>query len=72
MGFGVRARSTKPKRVVFVCCNEGHHIVKSSINKEIQDDTNQIKRKCSTSRTGCLATLVVQRGPNKLVSILST
>lgn len=62
MGFGVRVRSTKPKRAVFVCCNEGHHIVKSSINKEIQDDTNQTKRKCSTSRTGCLATLVVKRG----------
>jgi hypothetical protein len=62
MGFGVRVRSTKPKRAILVCCNEGHRIVKSSINKEIEDDTTQAKRKCSTSRSGCQASLIVSRG----------
>jgi hypothetical protein len=37
--------------------------VKSSRNKEVQDDTTQAKRrKCSTSRSGCQASLSVSRG----------
>ncbi|KAJ1403396.1 FAR1 DNA-binding domain, partial [Sesbania bispinosa] len=62
MGFGVRVRSTKPKRAVLVCCNEGQHKVKSSGNEEIQDGTSQTKKKCSTTRSGCEASLIVSRG----------
>ncbi|XP_045792032.1 protein FAR1-RELATED SEQUENCE 5-like [Trifolium pratense] len=62
LGFGVRVRSTKPKRAILVCCNEGQHMMKSSRNKEIQYDTNQAKRKCSTQRSGCQASLIVSRG----------
>jgi hypothetical protein len=62
LGFGVRIRSTKPKKAILVCCNEGQHMVKSYKNKEIQDDTNQGKRKCSTQRSGCQASLIVSRG----------
>ncbi|KAF1886772.1 hypothetical protein Lal_00046009 [Lupinus albus] len=61
-GFGVRVRSTKPKRAVLVCCSEGQHKVKSGANEEAEDNVNQTKRKCSTLRTGCQASLVVARG----------
>ncbi|XP_057444618.1 protein FAR1-RELATED SEQUENCE 5-like [Lotus japonicus] len=61
-GFGVRVRSSKPKRAVLVCCNEGQHKVKISRTEEIQDSTNQTKRKCSTIRSGCEASLIVSRG----------
>ncbi|XP_057435267.1 protein FAR1-RELATED SEQUENCE 5-like [Lotus japonicus] len=64
-GFGVRVRSSKPKRAVLVCCNEGQHKVKISRTEEIQDSTNQTKRKCSTIRSGCEASLIVSRGTTK-------
>ncbi|KAJ1418271.1 FAR1 DNA-binding domain [Sesbania bispinosa] len=61
-GFGVRIRSTKPKRAVLICCNEGQHQVKSAGYEEIQDSVSQTKRKCSTTRSGCQASLIVSRG----------
>ncbi|KAF1864300.1 hypothetical protein Lal_00029458 [Lupinus albus] len=61
-GFGVRVRSTKPKRAILVCCSEGQHKVKSGANEEAEDNVSQTKRNCSTLRTGCQASLVVARG----------
>ncbi|KEH26256.1 hypothetical protein MTR_6g048540 [Medicago truncatula] len=60
IGFGLRVRSTKPKRAILVCSNEGQHLVKSSNNKEIQDDTNQAKRKSSYILSNQLHLLVMQ------------
>lgn len=45
--------------------------MKSSRNKEIQDDINQTKRKCSTSRSGCPVSLSVSgdtTGGNWIIS----
>ncbi|KAL6567684.1 hypothetical protein OROGR_001352 [Orobanche gracilis] len=61
-GFGVRIRSSKPKRAVLVCCNEGRYKVKSCGNEELHDGIGQSKRKCSTFRTDCQASLIVSRG----------
>ncbi|KAK7282384.1 hypothetical protein RIF29_11092 [Crotalaria pallida] len=62
-GFGVRVRSSKPKITVLVCCNEGQRKEKSCANEEtVDNNATQMKRKCSTLRSGCQASLVVSRG----------
>ncbi|PNX75333.1 protein FAR1-related sequence 5-like, partial [Trifolium pratense] len=52
-GFGVRVRSTKQNFCMFVCANEGTHIVKG--------ENEEGKRKRSTSRTDCKASLTVSK-----------
>lgn len=52
-GFGVRVRSTKQSFCMFVCANEGTHIVKG--------ENEEGKRKRSTSRTDCKASLTVSK-----------
>ena len=39
--------------------------MKSSTNEEVEDNKSQIKRKCSTFRSGCQASLIVSRGTTK-------
>ncbi|KAF1862536.1 hypothetical protein Lal_00024438 [Lupinus albus] len=46
----------------FFAKNKGQHKVKSGANEEAEDNVSQTKRKCSTLRTGCQASLVVARG----------
>ncbi|AES59479.2 FAR1 DNA-binding domain protein [Medicago truncatula] len=52
-GFGVRVRSTKQKFCLFECANEGTHIVKG--------ENEEGKRKRSTSRTDCKASLTISK-----------
>ncbi|KAK9275933.1 hypothetical protein L1049_023207 [Liquidambar formosana] len=66
-GFRIRIRTSKmgsrSNEVIsriYVCCNEGHHIVKAT-NSEIKNDEGKSKRKCSTVRTGCMAMFSVSR-----------
>ena len=61
-GFGICVHSSKPKRAIFVCCNDGQHKVKSSVSEEIEDGKSQTKRKCLTFQSGCQASLIVSRG----------
>lgn len=52
-GFRVRVRSTKQIFCMLVCANEGTHIVKG--------ENEEGKRKRSTSRTDCKASLTVSK-----------
>src|ERR1044072_954063 len=61
-GYAVRIRSTKPKRAVLVCYKEGRYNGKSCGNEDVHDIIGQRKRKGSTSRTDCQASLIVSRG----------
>ncbi|KAK7290512.1 hypothetical protein RIF29_04986 [Crotalaria pallida] len=70
-GFGVRVRSSKPKITVLVCCNEGQRKEKSCANEEtVDNNATQMKRKCSTLRSGCQASLVVSRGTTESTWII--
>lgn len=59
-GFGIRTRSTKTNLCIFVCSNAGQH-VDSNDKEESNTITVKRKKRCSTSRTDCKATLVVSK-----------
>ncbi|KAJ1384735.1 FAR1 DNA-binding domain [Sesbania bispinosa] len=60
-GFGIRTRSTKENFCILVCSNEGKHIVKNGGEEECTVCMGKTKKKCSTSRTDCKASLVVSK-----------
>jgi hypothetical protein len=60
-GFGVRIRSTKPNFCILVCSNAGKHIVKSESGEGSNVCIRKNKKRCSTSRTDCKASLVVSK-----------
>ncbi|GAU46806.1 hypothetical protein TSUD_190630 [Trifolium subterraneum] len=63
-GFGVRVRSTKQNFCMLVCSNEGKHIAKSENDEEsnVCIGKKKKKKRCSTSRTDCKASLIVSKG----------
>ncbi|CAJ2631531.1 unnamed protein product [Trifolium pratense] len=60
-GFGVRIRSTKQNFCILVCANEGKHIARSENDEESNVCIGKNKKRCSTSRTDCKASLIVSK-----------
>lgn len=60
-GFGFRIRSSKPNSCILVCSNEGQHVSKSNDAEESNATMKKVRKRCSTSRTDCKASLVVSK-----------
>src|ERR1051325_6126534 len=58
-GFGIRIRSSKPNYCILVCVREGKLQEKSK-----NDDNVEVKKKCSTMRMGCQASLTISKENN--------
>ncbi|KAL6501856.1 hypothetical protein OROGR_026989 [Orobanche gracilis] len=60
-GFGIRIRSSKNNLCILVCSNAGQHVSKSNDNEERSMKLGKVRKRCSTSRTDCKASLVVSK-----------
>ncbi|XP_058746145.1 protein FAR1-RELATED SEQUENCE 5-like [Vicia villosa] len=58
-GFGIRTRSSKANYCILVCVREGKLPVKST-----NDNNVEVKKKCSTMRMGCQASLTISKENN--------
>jgi hypothetical protein len=61
-GFGYRIRSSKSNYCKFVCARQGENKVKSNMGI--------VKKKCSTIRMGCQASLIVKKKKNQNVWVI--
>ena len=65
-GFGVRIRTTKENFCMYVCSNAGQYVANNSGNEESSDMMGKIRKRCSSSRTDCKASVVVSKAKNGL------
>ncbi|XP_061355053.1 protein FAR1-RELATED SEQUENCE 5-like [Gastrolobium bilobum] len=65
-GFGVRIRSSKNNYGLFVCCKHGEN------SKKKNDDRGNYKKKSSTIRSGCKASLSVTKDKNRGIWVIKS